>query len=120
MPAPFNPRTKWSDWFPTLLNFLRTIPGRDGVPLDYICRIEDLPNCPLQTDILTEYIEQAPLSNNSFTSDTSEVHTYLANIITAHPTAESKAKANLALKNRRTVFFSKIILKTLEYILVIF
>ena len=105
MPAPFTPSMKWSDWVPTFLNFLRTIPGRDGVPLDYICRSDVLPNRTLQTNILKEYVEQAPLSGDSFTSDTTEVHTYLANLITAHPTAESKTKSSLALKNGRPDFF---------------
>ena len=54
MPAPFTPSMKWSEWVPTFLNFLRTIPGRDGVPLDYICHTEFLPNCTLQTDIIKE------------------------------------------------------------------
>ena len=81
---------KWSDWVPTFFNFFRTIPGRDGVPLDYICRSEVLTNRTLQTDIMKEYVEQTPLSGDSFTSDTTEVHTYLENLITLHPTAESK------------------------------
>ena len=121
MPAPFTPSMKWSDLVPTFLNFLRAIPGRNRVPLDYICRTEILPNHILQTDIIKEYVEQTPLSGDSFTSDTSEAHTYLENLTAAYPTAESKTKANLALKNGRTDFFnSKIILKALEYFLVIF
>ena len=32
----FTARVKWEDWDPAFLNFLRVIPGRDGVPLKYI------------------------------------------------------------------------------------
>ena len=31
-------KIKWEDWNPTFLNFLRSISGRDSVPLKYICR----------------------------------------------------------------------------------
>ena len=37
-PEKFEKETKWNDWAPTFLNYLRSIPGRDGVPLKYICR----------------------------------------------------------------------------------
>ena len=36
-PCQFTTSTKWDDWYPTFINFLRTIPGRDGIPLDYVC-----------------------------------------------------------------------------------
>ena len=33
--------TKWEDWKPTFLNYLCSIPGRDGIPLKEICREKD-------------------------------------------------------------------------------
>jgi hypothetical protein len=41
-PEKFKSETKWADWAPTFLNYLRTMPGRDGVPLKYVCRTSDM------------------------------------------------------------------------------
>ena len=35
---------KWEDWAAYFLNYLRAIPGRDGVPLKYIVRDNKLPD----------------------------------------------------------------------------
>ena len=47
-PEKFKETTKWEDWRPTFLNYIRAIPGRDGVLLKYICHdmdeAEDTPN----------------------------------------------------------------------------
>jgi hypothetical protein len=42
-PDKFKENMKWEDWKPTFLNYIRAIPGRDGVPLKYICREKDDP-----------------------------------------------------------------------------
>ncbi|KAI2498346.1 hypothetical protein MHU86_16157 [Fragilaria crotonensis] len=43
-PEKFKDATKWEDWKPTFLNYLRSIPGRNGIPLKYICREADAPD----------------------------------------------------------------------------
>ena len=43
-PGKFPSQTNWADWIPTFLNYLRAIPGRNRVPLKYICRENDIPN----------------------------------------------------------------------------
>ena len=43
-PDKFTKDTKWEDWNPSLLNYFRTIPGWDGVPLKYIVRDNELPD----------------------------------------------------------------------------
>ena len=40
-PDKFKETTKWEDWKPTFLNYLRSIPRRDGIPLKYVCREKD-------------------------------------------------------------------------------
>ena len=42
---------KWENWAPYFLNYLRAIPGRDGVPLKYIVRAKKLPNPTTQAVI---------------------------------------------------------------------
>ena len=37
-PYKFTTNMKWNDWAPTFINYLRTILGKDGVPLNYIIR----------------------------------------------------------------------------------
>jgi hypothetical protein len=43
-PAKCTSETKWTDWAPSFLNYLRTIPRRDGVPLKYVCRTGEMPS----------------------------------------------------------------------------
>jgi hypothetical protein len=43
-PEKFKTETKWTDWVPSFLNYLRVIPGRDGIPLKYICRENEAPH----------------------------------------------------------------------------
>ena len=37
LPEKFTSKIKWEDWAPSFKNFLRVIPGRDGIPLKYVC-----------------------------------------------------------------------------------
>lgn len=105
-PKPFTSDMLWSDWYPAFLNFLRSIPGRDGVPLKYICRDNELPIPVNNTNFLEEYVYQAPLAGEAFEVDTSEVHTYIANFIVGNDTAESKILPYEDLTNRRIDYFA--------------
>ena len=63
--------------YPTFINFLRSIPGRNGVPLSYnICREYDQPepNNP-NISFIENYILQAPLFDATFDVDASKVLT---------------------------------------------
>ena len=90
-PIKFKETMKWDDWYPTFLNFLKAIPGRNGVPLSYICRENEqaLPHDP-NIDYLDNYINQAPLYGDAYTTDAAEVHTYLTNFMSNNQTAEVK------------------------------
>ena len=80
-PAQFTEKTKWLDWYPTFINFLRAIPGRNGVPLSYISR-PDVVLPPAQyNDFIDEYVDRAPLTDQAFTMDAAEVHTYIIKFI---------------------------------------
>ena len=90
-PIKFKETMKWDDWNPTFLNFLKAIPGRNGVPLSYICREnqQPLPHDP-NAEYLENYINQAPLHGDAYVTDAAEVHTYLINFMSNNPTAEVK------------------------------
>jgi hypothetical protein len=68
-PEKFTSETKWADWVPTFLNYLRSMPGRDGVPLKYVCRENDAPDPTLHADFLDDYINMAPLTGEAYVID---------------------------------------------------
>ena len=93
---------KWDDWNPTFLNFLKAIPGRNGVPLSYMCRENEqaLPYDP-NVDNLENYIYQAPLNCDTFSTDAADVHTYLIYFMSNSPVAEVKMLPHVAEYNGR-------------------
>ena len=92
-PEKFKTSTKWNDWKPTFLNYLRAIPGRDSVPLSYIVRENEIPDYTHKQDFLDEYVSGAPLNGDAFEIDTVEVRTYLMKYITGNENAESTVQA---------------------------
>ena len=54
-------KMKFIDWYPTLINFLRAIPGRNGVPLSYLCRPTKVQVKAVYNDFIDEYVDKAPL-----------------------------------------------------------
>ena len=96
--------TKWHDWRPIFANFLRSIPGRDGVPLAYIIRTQDAPDPTPRPDFLDEYVAMAELAGESFVSDANEVHTYIIKFIAGNANAESKLQPYLDQANGRLDF----------------
>lgn len=102
-PSKFTTKMRWSDWAPTFLNYLRTIPGRDGVPLSYVCRDSDQPDPTPHEDFIDDYVTMAPINHGeAFGIDASEVHTLIVKFITGNDTAEMKIKAHELLRNGRT------------------
>ena len=101
-PIKFKETMKWDDWNPTFLNFLKAIPGRNGVPLSYICRENDHPllHNP-NIDYLENYINQAPLNGDAYIIDAAEVHTYLINFMSNNPTAEVKMLPHVTANDGR-------------------
>ena len=61
-PASFKKEVTWTDCMPSFLNYLQTIPGRDGYPLKYICRDHEHPNHKPNLDFIDDYVAIAPLS----------------------------------------------------------
>ena len=91
-PEKLTETTKWVDWYPTFLNFLRALAGVNGVPLIYIVRentiptIHEDPNC----DFLENYVKMTPHTGEAYTNDNLEVHTYITYFISGNSTAEAK------------------------------
>ena len=80
-PVRLTKQVKWEYWAPTFINYVREIPGRDGVTLKYIIRENDLPDLTPTKDFLDDYVNNATLMGGSFTIDEVEVHTLIVNLI---------------------------------------
>jgi hypothetical protein len=73
------------------LNYLRSIPARDGVPLKYDCRDKNEADVTAASeDFLDDYVAAAPLSGNAYAIDVVQVHTFLLNFVSGNDTAEAK------------------------------
>ena len=90
MPKEFSDKLKWMDWKGTFINFLKSQPGRHGVPLSYVVRDNDHPIYRNNANFLDDYIDQAPLRGLVFSSDAAKVHAYLARLLTGNVVAEQK------------------------------
>ena len=72
-----------------LYNFLRFIPGHNGIPLSYIVCSNNASNLiSSRANVLDDYIYHSPLNGESFDIDTNEVHTYLVKYLEGNATAE--------------------------------
>ena len=100
-PVMFTNEVKWNDWAPSFRNYLRTIPGRDGVPLSYITRVSDGPNLTPNPDFIDDYVAMAALSGEAFVIDSSEVHTLIIKYIAGNNAAETKVQPHIRPTNGR-------------------
>ena len=89
-PKQFTDKVKWIDWKDSFVNFLRTQPGRNGVPLSYIVSDNEAPTVRTNAQFLDDYVDQAPLDGPAFAADAEEVHAYIVSFITENPAAENK------------------------------
>ena len=92
-PEKFKASMAWNNWKPTFVNFLRMIPGRDGVPLSYVVRDTDAPDPTPHPDFIEEYVRNAPVTGEAFVIDSHEVCTYLMQYITGNSDAEAKVQS---------------------------
>ena len=100
-PEKFSKDIKWDDWAPSFINFLRAIPGRDGIPLKYVIRENENPDPTPNVDFLDDYVMNAPLNGASFATDSAIVHTYLINLIAQNTEAEAIVKLYETDRNGR-------------------
>lgn len=105
-PTLFKKDTKWEEWQPTFVNYLRTISGRNGVPLSYVIRDNEDPDPTPNPSFLDDYVAMAPLRGAAYTEDAGVVHTLLASFISGNETAEAKVQAYLDNRDGRMDYLS--------------
>ena len=103
-PEKLKESAKWEDWKPTFLNYIRAIPGRDGIPLKYVCREKDEADPTPNEDFLDDYVAMAPLDGDSFAINAVQVHTFLAIFVSGNDTAEAKMQGLLRPNDGREAF----------------
>jgi hypothetical protein len=98
-PDKFKKSTKWQGWKPTFLNYLCSIPGRDGIPLKYICREkDDEADIDVANDVfLDDYVPSAPLEGNSYAIDTVQVQSSYSTLSQATTLRRQRSKGYLEL-----------------------
>ena len=90
-PGKFTKDMKWEEWSTVFINYLRTIPGRNGVPLKYVIREDSQPRT-VNTDFLDDYVQNAPLVDEAFSIDSAVVHTFLVSFVSQNEQADGIIK----------------------------
>jgi len=103
-PKMFKGEVKWIDWKPTLVNFLNQLPGRDGVPLSYIIRDNDLADPTPRANFLDMYVYNAPLTGEAYNLDSAKVANVIQSLIVGNTQAEAKVQTLAANADGRAMF----------------
>ena len=69
------------DWKATLINSIKSQPGRNGVPLNYVIRENVAAIAQTNTNFLDDYVDRNPLNVRFFNADASKVHLYIVRLI---------------------------------------
>ncbi|CAJ1956295.1 unnamed protein product [Cylindrotheca closterium] len=104
LPQDFTNNVQWEDWCPTFENYLRTIPGRDGVPLSYIVRMNDTGILTLHEDFFEIYFNMAPHIGEAYVMDNATVLVLLSKFIVGNTKAEATLQAINIAGNGREAF----------------
>ena len=86
-PDSFTDQTIHLDWKTTLLDYLKHVPGRSGVPLSYLARSAGC--TPIAGDLLDEFAVNDLHYGETYMTDRSKVHPDIAKFIKGNSTAES-------------------------------
>ena len=74
----------------TLINFLKSQPGRNGVPLDYVVHDDVNPGAGTMVSFLQDYSNRALLQGNAFNHDAAKVHSFILCFISENNVPEQK------------------------------
>ena len=105
-PKQFTDQVKWIDWKDSFINFLRTQPGRNGIPLSYIVPDDEVPILRNNVQFLDNYVDQSLHEGPAFAADAEEVHSYIIGFITENSNAENKLLPFAAQANGRVDFMA--------------
>ena len=90
MPKNFTENREFMDWKATLINILKSQPGRNSNPLNYVIRDNVSAIILTNTNFIDDYVESTPLTWIVFNADASKVYLYIAWLIYENGVAEQK------------------------------
>ena len=84
-PGTFKYERTCPKWEVKFENYLSTIPGVNGVPLSYVVRYQEAPECTtyFQGNFIPDNIACVPLSGDHLQADTRKVHQLQKNYLVA-------------------------------------
>ena len=89
-PKNFTEKMKWMDWKAKLIIFLKSQPGRNSVPLNYVITYNVAVIVQTNTNFLGGCVYSTPLTGRVFNADASKVHFYIARLIYENSVSELK------------------------------
>jgi hypothetical protein len=96
-------KVDFQSWTRGFRNYLNTIPGVTGIPLDYVIRDQAEPDLQEDVDYMVSLVLRAPLAGAVFRTDNTKVHGYLVSKLGTGPGAEWIANT-LTTRNGRAAF----------------
>ena len=78
MPKNFTENREFMDWKATLINILKSQPGRNSNPLNYVIRDKVSAIILTNTNFIDDYVDRTPLTGKVFNADVSKVHLYIS------------------------------------------
>ena len=100
----FAKKMKWIIWKSTLVNFLKSQLGRNGVPVSYIVRDNVAPVQRQNTSVLDDCTYRTPLTRQAFDTDAVKVHAFIVRLISESLVAEQKILPHNDALNERIYF----------------
>ena len=81
---------EWINWKVMLINFLKSQPLRNGVPLNYVLHDNFNPIVRKNPNLLDDYSDITLLQGIVFTCDASKVHSYIIRLVSYNTVYEQK------------------------------
>ena len=90
IPNTFTDKMKWIDGNSTLINFLKSQPGRNLFTLNYVVHDNVNPIARNNPNLLHYYADRTTLQGKVFTQYVAKVHSYMIRFISENNVAEQK------------------------------
>ena len=89
-PKNFTDDINWMECKAKIISLIKSQPGRNGVPLDYVSRDNVAAIVQTNTDFIDDYVDRNPPTGRVFNADASKVHSYIVRLISENTVAEQK------------------------------
>ena len=103
-PDVFKASSVWYDWSKLCVNYLRLIPGQNGIPLSYVIRTNDEPDRTAKPTFLDVYEATAPLRGAAFNADSAEAFILIKALVTGNTEAETTVNIHENTRDGRAAF----------------